>query len=322
MLKPSGGVKILFEIADALNKSGHPACILIPGKRLYPKDCPPNWKPHWFETDVRVVDDVDVVTKDDIVLIHEEGIWCFNELVKSGCKYIMINQGAQMSIANNVGKYISYEEAKNIYQGAIGAIVVSEYIKEAVKLIFNVNYPIFSVNNVVDDFFVPGKKENLILVMDKNSTSPANSMMQKILVQRYPGWKLALVKDMTIQQVADHMRRAKIFVFLCSPSGEGSSIPPVEAALCGCKVIGQSGMGSREYYKFPIFSEFDVNDVLEFTRLMDSYTNMLHNRTLEELIAISVEQREKLRNSRTKDNFIKQIKFAIEELLNGKVHKY
>ncbi|NDH04961.1 hypothetical protein EBX93_03420, partial [bacterium] len=106
--KPNGGVKILFEYAQALREGGYDASILIPGAHLYPSDCPRDYKPSWFKTDVPVYDDVRIVTKDDVVLIHEESVWCFDHLKQNNPRFIMINQGISSSITNNVGKHISY----------------------------------------------------------------------------------------------------------------------------------------------------------------------------------------------------------------------
>lgn len=268
---PNGGVKILFEYARALRAGGFDACILIPGTHLYPNDCPKGYKPSWFETDVPVKDDVRVITKDDTVLIHEEGIWCYEHLAANNPRMIMINQGAQSSLTDNVGMNITYNFARNIYSKCIGVITISPYISLFCNSIFNVpSNKIKVIENPIDDYFQPApRKSNTILIMNKQPGNVVSQMIIKIINERYPGWNVVVAGVMSHKELANKMADAKIFIFLCTPHGEGSSLPPVEAALSGCKVIGYSGLGSRYYYKEPIFTEIEYNDVTRLISKLD-----------------------------------------------------
>lgn len=275
--KPNGGVKILFEYARALRQGGHDAYILIPGTHLYPNDCPKGYKPSWFDTDVPVEDDVRVVTKDDIVIIHEEGIWCYEHLAVNNPRMIMINQGAQSSLTDNVGMHISYNFARNIYSKCLGVITISPYIANFVNVVFQVdNNKIHIIENPIDSYFKPAPyKSNTILVMNKQPSNVVSQMIIKIVSERYPLWNVKIAQELSHKQLAQEMADAKIFLFLCTPHGEGSSLPPVEAALSGCKVIGYSGLGSRYYYQLPLFTEIEYNDVTQFIVKLDHYTSVM-----------------------------------------------
>lgn len=321
--KPNGGVKVLFEYASALRKGGWDAAILIPGAHLYPNDCPSGYKPSWFETDVPVYDDVRIVKKDDIVVIHEEGIWCFDHLIENTPRMFMIHQGLTSSLTDNVGMDISYTYAKRVYDYCEGFVVISPYIAEGITSLFGVSpNKIFHIENPIDDYFTPGEKENTILVMNKQPGNVVSQMLLKIFKERYSNWNIKLVENMTHRQVAEEMGRAKIFAFLCTPLGEGSALPPMEAALSGCKVIGYSGIGSRYYFNEPIFTEVDYNDVVTFVRMMDYYTKLYGGDDFESAYRVFHKSNtfhdctDNLREQRSKQNFIKKVNSVFKELIS------
>lgn len=323
--KPNGGVKILFEYAQALRDGGYDASILIPGAHLYPDDCPNGYKPSWFETDVPVFDDVRIITQDDIVIIHEEGVWCYEHLAANNPRIIMLNQGLSSSLTNNVGKYISYNYVKSIYSKCLGVIGISPYICKGVNEIFNVPKDrIHHIENPIDDYFVPSEKKiNRILIMNKQPDNVATTMIIKIIMERYPNWDVKFIENMTSREVAEQMGMSKIFCFFCTPLGEGSSLPPVEAALSGCKVIGYSGVSSSYYYNEPIFTEINYNDINSFIDVMDYYTKLYGGDDFElayRLNHVSTSfhhNTEELRRLRSKERFKQEVNRVIKELING-----
>ena len=322
--KPNGGVKVLFEYAQALRNGGYDATILMPGAHLYPQDCPKGYKPSWFETDVPVFDDVRIVTKDDIVIIHEEAVWCYEHLAANNPRMIMLNQGLSSSLTNNVGKYISYNHVKNIYSNMLGVITISPYISEGVNKLFNVPKEcIHHVENPIDDFFRPGQKTDKILIMNKQPDNVATTMIIKIILERYPGWEVKFVKDMTLEQVAYEMSTSKIFCFFCTPLGEGSSLPPMEAALSGCKVIGYSGVSSGYYYDEPLFTEIDYNDIVAFIDTMDKSVEMYKASNFENTwntfhdTKAFANNMEELRKKRSKERFTNEVNRVFKELIGG-----
>lgn len=311
--KPSGGLKIHFELAQALIDNGYDACVIIPGKDLYPNDNPSNFKPSWFETEVRVEDDLSVITSDDVVVIHEEGVWAYDYLKINSPRMIMLNQGLQASLINNVGKNITYNYVKNVYNNCIGAVAVSPYIKQAIHEIFGMpSDRIFFIDNFVDEYFIPLNKDNNILVMSKQDYNLATEMILKIANERYTNWNIEIVNNYSHLQLANRMGHSKIFCFFDrSIWGEGSSLPPIEAALSGCKVIGYSGVGSSYYYEEPIFTEIKHNDVLGFITALDNSTKLLEktNHTIyKPFIDI-------LRNKRSKNNYTEAVGTAFNHLL-------
>lgn len=313
--RPSGGVKILFEMTQALINAGHEAAILIPGAHLYPNDCPKDYKPSWFETSVPVFDDVRIVTSEDIVVMHEEGVWAFDDVMSNKPKYLVINQGAQSSIANNVGKNITYDYVRKIYDGAEAVITVSPYITEFVHSVFGVPHEkIYLIENMIDTYFESTvSKDNTILVLDK-AKSLGSELVIKVYNERYPGWLVEVIDNYTHKQLADAMARSKIFVFFASNSGEGSPMPPAEAAIAGCKVIGNTGIGGKFFFHPPIFSEIEGNDILSFITEMDLWTATLNDGTINQF-PDAVTQREQLTHIRSKEVYENRVKNVFEKVL-------
>jgi glycosyltransferase involved in cell wall biosynthesis len=53
-------------------------------------------------------------------------------------------------------------------------------------------------------------------------------------------------------------------IFLSFSELEGCPLPPVEAALSGCHVIGYTGEGAKEYWDKEIFTEIYSGDIRAF----------------------------------------------------------
>lgn len=314
--RPSGGVKILFELTQALVDNGYDAAILIPGAHLYPNDCPKGYKPSWFDTSVRVFDDVRIVTKDDVVVMHEEGVWAFEHVMANGPRYLVINQGAQSSITDNVGMNITYGFVKEIYDGAEAIITISPYITNFVHRVMGVpSSKIYQLDNVIDDYFQQEvEKTNNILVLMK-SHNLGNALLLKVFAERYPGWTIEVIDNYDHRQIADAMARSKIFVFMASNSGEGSPLPPVEAAIAGCKVIGSSGVGGGFIFRDPIFTEVAFNDINDFIVQMDAWTFLLANKTMQQYSNHAVNQRAALIQSRSVGVYRNRVREIFSKIL-------
>jgi hypothetical protein len=308
---------VLFRIAESLIKAGYDACVLIPGE-LYSEENKADYRPTWFKTDVPVTNRISDITSNDVVFIHEEAVWAFHELKKNNPRHVMINQGAQCTMCN---EHISYADTKMMYQSALGVLVVSDYIADTLHTLFNIpKNKIFTLNNVnlISPIFKPGVKKNKILIMRKaiRVTNISNDMLVKIIRERY-NWEVELVKDLTHEQMARSMAESKIFVFLCQDCGEGFGIPPFEAAISGCKVIGYSGLGGRSRYDYPNFTEIEYNDVNNFIKEVDYWVRELYHTNILEYSPRAEFVRDRLSRERDINYFYNDVKHAITRILNG-----
>lgn len=314
---PSGGLKVLFEMAEAIKASGYDTNVLIPGKNLYPEENPPNWKPNWFDTSIVTIDDVDVITSEDIVLIHEEAVWAFEVLTKNKPRYIMVNQGAQSSLCTSV----NFEQTKKIYNNALGVICVSRYIALCLEQIFKVHATkIHVVKTAIADYFFDNapdnQKENIIAIMDKQRTM-SSEMTTRIIYESFPAWRKVMVSGLTHRQMADLLNKSKIFVFFAGTSGEGSPLPPVEAAAAGCKVIGSTGMGGSEDFIFPNFLDIEYNDVVGYNFEVHQAVRTLENTTLMQHDEEARNVRQKIRETRSLEAFNANMSSIFKEIIGG-----
>lgn len=324
---PSGGLNILFRISEGLVKAGlnaklitpHPIDEMIPHNLSLKKS---SYRPVWMDSSVEMVCDLEMITSDDIVFIHEEAIWAYDMVKRCNPKHVMINQGIQSTMMETHGVINTYNQVQEMYASALGVVTVSEYISEGINILFNIpKNKIFTLNNVntISNVFEPGIKHNkiLILIKDKEGISPTTTMIVKVIKERYLGWDVQLLHEMSQVELAAAMAESKIFVFFCASRGEGFGLPPIEAAISGCKVIGYSGLGGRPYYEYPNFTEIEYNDVNGFVQALDVWTEELKDKSILEYNDRARFIQQKLSKQRNIDMFYDDVKTITQRILNG-----
>lgn len=299
---PSGGIKILFELVKVLCDAGYDARIILP-----PSYDAEHFNPKWFEWDINIERSYNIVTKDDILIIHEEALWAFSALKAKECKHIIFNQGAYWSLVNRLG----YNETKHIYQTALGVITNSLNTTELVRKLFG-NLKIFTLRLGIDEYFKPGKKLNRICYMPRKNNETAELIAQYTR-DKFKDWEVYSIDGLSNKDVANVFSTSKIFFSFGGPEGFG--LPPVEAALSGCKVIGYHGDGGREYFKEPIFSSIRYLEIPPFIDKLNHYATILKEIEFNSLPEV-IDQIDYLRDFYSKDNFKVDVVAAIKELLN------
>lgn len=285
---PSGGVKVLFDIVSTLNEIGLGAKILIPGG---------HFNPTWFYHKVQIENNIDAVTSNDYVILHEETLWVFKRIKTKGCKYSILNQGAHWSLTN----YLGYEETKQIYLNAEDVLVNSYSTGEIVNRLFGIsNYKKITLS--VDNIFSPSDaKENRICFMPRRNSETAELISQYVK-GKYKDWEMFSVDGMSYNDVAQILNKSKLFLSFGGPEGFG--LPPLEAALSGCKVIGYHGYGGQEYFYEPIFTRINF---MEVTPFLDAIDNFIALKDKENLYTYCDRQREVLKSIYNSDNFKRDV---------------
>ena len=69
------------------------------------------------------------------------------------------------------------------------------------------------------------------------------------------------------QSVADVLRHS--FVFLSTCYEEGFGLPPVEAGMAGCLVVGYTGSAADEYFEEGLCERVDQDDILGFAEAIE-----------------------------------------------------
>jgi len=98
-----------------------------------------------------------------------------------------------------------------------------------------------------------GEKEDIVVF------NPLKGQKKtKLLISRYPAIKFIPIQNMTSREVADLLRRAKIYIDFGHHPGKDR--PPREAAMAGCCVITGRG-GSAQYHNdLPVPEKYKLDD--------------------------------------------------------------
>ncbi len=254
-LKPSGGVKVLFDIVQVLNTNQMEAKLLINGG---------NYAPQWFiDNNIPLESDISKVTENDVVVFHEETLWAFDVIKTSGCKHIILNQGAHWSLVNHLG----YDRTKAIYDNALFVMVNSEYTGKLVRKLFGNHLKIRRFHIGIEPYFMPGNKQNQVCYMPRRNSETAECIVQ-YLEGKHHNWIFTAIEDVSHNDTANVMGSSKLFLSFGGPEGFG--MPPVEAALAGCAVVGFDGFGGGEYFKPPVFTPVPFMDIVKFMDVADN----------------------------------------------------
>ena len=256
---PSGGRRVLYRHVDILNEAGIPASILHMN---------PNFRLTWFQNETAVANFQDaVITPDDYLVFPETfgpDIMRFASIMRfvGQANIVIFNQNAHYTHSGYRG-----DEQKTAYHlgNLKGVMVVSDHNKELLEYTF----PFLTVDRVIvgidtDLFTYSPDKEKLICYMPRRG---AQDIAQVIHTLKWrgalEGWQVVAIDGLSHEGVAAVMKRAAIF--LASGSQEGCPMPPLEAAACGCVVIGYDGYGGRDYWKYLRPRYVNPGDILEFS---------------------------------------------------------
>jgi hypothetical protein len=260
--KPSGGVKVLFDIVKTLNDHKMESSLLINGGE---------YSPQWFsENNIPIESDIYKVTENDVVVFHEEALWAFERIKLSNCKHIILNQGAHWSLTN----YLGYERTKQIYENSLGVIANSDYTMKLVRRLFGHNFLLKRFHIGIEPYFTPGNKQNVITYMPRRNSETAECIVQYVQ-GKHKQWTCLALDNMSHEHVANALASSKLFLSFGGPEGFG--MPPLEAMLSGCHVVGFDGFGGEEYFKPPLFIPVPFMDLMAFLSAVDFKIQQLGN---------------------------------------------
>jgi hypothetical protein len=201
----------------------------------------------------------------DIIIISEEFAWvAIQYLIHRNIKYIIFNQGISPSFASEM----NYYNHKVAYDNSLAVIVNSEHTSRGVQKIFDVpkNKIVHYRLGIDSKLYYPETKEKTACFLTYKNVNFANFM--KVYFQgKYPDWNLISITSLPREETAAIFRKSKLFLSFGGPDGFG--LPPLEAALSGCKVIGFDGGGGKELFKSPVFTTVNHLDHLDFIDKLD-----------------------------------------------------
>jgi len=152
----------------------------------------------------------------------------------------------------------------------LGAVVVSEHSRQYLKYAFE-GLDVYRVVNGVDQsLFHPNDSPRLrqVAFMPRKMAPHLEQVINLLKVRgALDGWTLAPIAGLHEAGVAEIMRHA--FLFLSTCHEEGFGLPPVEAGMAGCVVLGYTGSAADEYFVEGLAERVDQDDVLGFARAVE-----------------------------------------------------
>ena len=253
---PRGGVKVIYNQTAIINslKGQLAASILHPYS--------PDFNCTWFEHSATLKRTLNFDQTHDFVVIPE--FWVVPHA------RLLHNLEVQYGIYVQNGYAISLNQGEELdaaYYNAALILVISEDAGECVKLAFpECANKVYRVHcSVSPDKFISGaSKENIICYMPRKLRSHSQLVTFFLNKNIPPHWRVVTIEGQDENGVAAILGKSRIF--LSFSELEGLSLPPIEAALSGCYVIGYTGEAAKEYWDAEIFTEIYSGDIKAFVK--------------------------------------------------------
>ena len=225
----------------------------------------PRFSCTWFDHGASLKTDLAFDRKRHFVIIPE--FWAVPHarlLQNIGVRYgIYVQGGYVMGIrGSDFG-----EEHDAAYHNASLIMAISDDTAESIKLAFpectnKVQRIHYSVNH--KKFKASSNKENIICYMPRRLENHSKLVTFFLGKKLPPNWRIESIDGLDEDGVAAILGKSRIF--LSFSELEGCPLPPLEAALSGCYVIGYTGEGAKEYWDTEIFTEIYSGDIKSFVK--------------------------------------------------------
>ena len=258
--RPTGGNKICYRHVELLNHLGVDAAILHPHASFrFPQI---NHQPPivGFDTLRLAADDI-LVLPEDLGPTHLK----FAPRVRR----IVFNQNANYMFK----KYSLIDDRPLVHQvnSVVGCFAVSDqnasYLRFAFpslkveRLILSLNLKLFNGGSRSE------KQREISFITSKNHQDVVQVVNLLRMRGFCKGWRFTPIHGMSEEEVADAMRRSALFLSFGHP--EGICLANLEAMASGCKLIGYSGLGCREYFQPGLGLEIPMGDIQAFVEAVE-----------------------------------------------------
>lgn len=267
---PSGGIKVIYNQAALINaQQGQ-----IAASVLHPTT--PGFNCTWFNHSAAFKRNLEFDPENDFVIIPEfMAVPHASLLMKIGVRYGIYVQGGYVMV-RNIG-----EELDAAYRNADLILAISDDTAECIKMaypecadrVFRVHY---SVNS--EKFNAGVRKENIICYMPRRMQRHSQLVTFFLNKKIPPHWRIEAIDGLDEDGVAAILGKSKIF--LAFSELEGCPLPPVEAALSGCYVIGYTGEGGKEYWDAEIFTEIFSGDIKAFVNEISQKIDVIDSKAV------------------------------------------
>lgn len=296
--KPVGGVKQIYRHVESLVAAGIDAQVLADrplDPTWFESDAPlavlrhrPAWQVRLAERLRRRIDSLAWLTGDtgpivesvsaqggtrrwrlganDVIVLPE----FYGKALRApgfGARLVLFNQNAHYTY-NGFGAEDSL--AGFPYFGAASAVItVSHHNREYMQHAFPDARVYLTLNGVDTSVFKPLPKKRQIAYMPRKLPRDLVQVLQIVSGRgRLAGWTLCAIDGMHETQVTRVLGESSVFLSSCE--AEGFGLPPLEAAACGCAVVGYTGYAAQEFMSADLCDPVTQGDVLGFARTLEA----------------------------------------------------
>ncbi len=252
---PTGGNKITYRHAELLNEMGLQAAVVHKNQ---------NFRYTQFAHQPPVVGLKQLrLTPKDIFVLPEDLGPALNRIAP-GIRKVIFNQNAY----NTFRQFSPADQLlpPYLHPEFLATFVVSEdnriYLESAFpglkckRLHISFRREIFQCADLA-------QKKRQICFMTRKNTQDVNQVLLQLHSRGLlKGWAFKAIENATELEVAQAMRESALFMAFGHP--EGISLSNIEAMASGCRVVGYSGMGCREYFSPGYCQEIPFGDITTF----------------------------------------------------------
>jgi glycosyltransferase involved in cell wall biosynthesis len=277
-----GGVKTIYRHVDILNKNNINAAVL---------HSTAGFRCRWFENETKIAYlKTAKFEKEDVIVFPESLLAYFtnshnpsklrlqfyrvfsknrhkfylNELSKVPVRKVIFNQGTYLTFKDF--DYSKEYDVPYLRRDVIATICISEDSYRYLKFVFPAVrlYRVRLSANGSDFYYQAEKKPQIAFMADRNKddwNQVLNILKIKGLLE---GFRLVAIKNVAEKEVGRILRESAFF--LSFGRAEGFSLPPLEAMICGCVVVGFHGGGGREYFNAAFSYPIEAGDIIGFVQ--------------------------------------------------------
>ena len=276
-----GGVKQLFRHVEHLVSLGWDAAMVTEQ---------PGFRPSWFESDapsrsLYECRDLGEFDSTNTILVLPEtylGIQLssFRGIDLSHLPRVVFNQNCYYSYSSKVSNLDESLHHFYCHPLMLQVLSISEDTHQFIRQ--NISLPDASVSrivNAIEPIFKPqsnfSKRIHWMPRKNANHVQAVLSGLQRATLLNSSGWVGEPLDGLTHQQVADSLNRASLFLSFGHPEGFG--LPIAEAMAAGCWVVGFSGGGGRELFRYGASHEVSFGDWSGFLAAIQDFFNTFAN---------------------------------------------
>lgn len=273
--RPSGGVRTHYDHVRQLRAAGFDASVF---------HLTPGFQCTWFSHDVPIAYAPDVEMGPGDVLVMNEILGPQTASIAPGITKVIFAQNVHYPWRG----WTSFDEPPpQTYADIVATIVLTEYEAEHFRWVYP-EHPVYVVKHGIDGtLYVPRRKKKQIAFMPRKHADEAQAVFGWLYARGLlRDWAVVPIHGMDERQVAEVLGESAVFFAFGYP--EGGTLPPFEATLAGCTVIGYGGFASDALMDACGGWLVPSGDTCTFARVADEVLRM----PLERLVIEGLENRD------------------------------